>query len=634
MRYALILFLGYFSFQSFAQTIITQDPKEQVVYKYLESLSKEDYRALFRKEHQRIPANYQKVDRSKTIVPEDESPSIKKSVQTFNSNARFPGEFEELQGVFISWPYQLGVIDVVSSSEYANIHGKLAEAIQKGNATVYINVFPAADSNKVKTFMSNKGYQLTNYVFLVEQLDDVWARDFGPVDFYFGAEDSIGWIDMKYYPGRDKDNLLPQKWGKKLGYPVQTTKTNFEGGNILMDGRGRMATTTMVLTSNQLENLWSNTQTKDSINHFFNLNQLDVLPLLPHDGGTGHIDLYIDMIDENTYVFAKFPEQMKSIPQFQDYTIAAKNLDTLISRRNKDEKPFKFRFMTLPPKDNGNWYISGTEYNSFTRTYMNHLIVNKTIIQPIFHDNIDGFVKADTEAIALIHKIYPGYTIYPIDMRSYDGSGGSIHCITKELHAENPLTITHYAYTDTIDWMGSFPFDVNIHNKSGIANAAIKYRKLGEANFKTISLTNTSAENFITNLNFGSGETIEYYITATSNNGKTMTKPITADQGGYYSFKINGNVGIETIKPSHFGKIYPNPAADIASIDFTTIESAKIDMELINAQGQILKTLHYEDVQGAQTLQMNISALDAGIYTCRISVDGQLTYTQKLIKGN
>ncbi|MBK7958531.1 MAG: T9SS type A sorting domain-containing protein [Bacteroidetes bacterium] len=44
--------------------------------------------------------------------------------------------------------------------------------------------------------------------------------------------------------------------------------------------------------------------------------------------------------------------------------------------------------------------------------------------------------------------------------------------------------------------------------------------------------------------------------------------------------------------------MYPNPAADIASINFTTVESAPIDIELINAQGQILKTLHYEDVQG------------------------------------
>ncbi|MBP7477442.1 MAG: agmatine deiminase family protein [Chitinophagales bacterium] len=634
MRYALILFLGYFPFQSFAQTIITQDPKEQAVYKYLESLSKEDYRALFKKEHQRIPADYQKVDRSKTIVPEDKSPSIKKSIQTFNSDARFPGEFEELQGVFISWPYTSGVIDVLLSSEYANIHGKLAEGIQKGNATVYINIYPAADSNKVKTFMSNKGYQLTNYVFLVEQLDDVWARDFGPVDYYYGANDSIGWIDMKYYPGRDKDNLLPQKWGKKLGYPVQTTKTNFEGGNILMDGNGRMVTTSMVLASNLNEYGWSNSQTKDSINHFFNLNQLDVLPLLPHDGGTGHIDLYLDMLDENTYVIAKFPEQMKNIPQFEDYAIASKNLDTLMTRTNYDNKPFKFRYMTLPPKDNGSWYTSGTEYNNYTRTYMNHLIVNKTIIQPIFHNEVDGYKQADDEAITLIKKIYPGYEIYPIDMRPYDGSGGSIHCITKELHVENPMKIKPKLYADTIDWMGFFPFETEIHNNSGIANATLMYRKKGETLYKSAKLTNTTADNFVTNLNFSSGETVEYYIIATSNNGKTQTKPITADQGGFYSFKINGSLGIETIKPSHFGKIYPNPAADIASINFTTVESTPIDIELINAQGQILKTLHYEDVQGAQTLHLNIATLDAGIYTCRISVDGQLAYTQKLIKGN
>ncbi|MBK7958534.1 MAG: hypothetical protein IPK03_10745 [Bacteroidetes bacterium] len=44
------------------------------------------------------------------------------------------------------------------------------------------------------------------------------------MDYYYGANDSIGWIDMKYYPGRDKEESIASKWGKKLGYPVQTTK--------------------------------------------------------------------------------------------------------------------------------------------------------------------------------------------------------------------------------------------------------------------------------------------------------------------------------------------------------------------------------------------------------------------------
>jgi len=32
---------------------------------------------------------------------------------------------------------------------------------------------------------------------------------------------------------------------------------------------------------------------------------------------------------------------------------------------------------------------------------------------------------------------------------------------------------------------------------------------------------------------------VEYYISATSKNGKTITKPITASQGGYFTFTYN-----------------------------------------------------------------------------------------------
>jgi len=35
---------------------------------------------------------------------------------------------------------------------------------------------------------------------------------------------------------------------------------------------------------------------------------------------------------------------------------------------------------------------------------------------------------------------------------------------------------------------------------------------------------------------FPKGKTVSYYIEATSNNGKTVTKPVTANNGGYYDF--------------------------------------------------------------------------------------------------
>lgn len=620
-----------------AQTNVKKNlsPEEEAkIYEELSKLSPEEYSKRFWAQHKRVP-DFMKNRPSSIPSEENAAPFVikKKSAEAIRPNIRFPAEFEELQGVFISWPYNSGVIDILSNSAMANIYVKLADAIQK-NAKVYINVDKAADTSKVLTLMNNKGTPLTNYQFLVNTTDAFWARDYGPVNYYYGAQDSIGWLDFKYYDGRDSDNLLPQKWGKALNIPVYTTPIAYEGGNILQDGRGRLATSSMVLDINLFDYAISNQRVKDSLNYLLNLKTRNIIQYLPHDGGTGHIDLYVDMADENTYVYAQFPQEMASIPAFSDYTIAAKNIDTLRAYGNHDGFPMRFRKVTLPPKDDGSWYANGNEYNTYTRTYVNHLIVNKAIIQPIFHDDIDGFKPADDELINLLKTAYPGYIIYPIDMREFDGSGGSIHCITKEFHAENPLTIWHYAYDSIEPYQSNYAIDATIHNRSGIAQAFVYYRLKGSTNWTKAPLTNTSGESFSGNIPAPNqtGATFEYYIEAKSNNGKTMTKPMTAP-GGFYTFKYGtGSSSLKDIEAMGVSHFYPNPVKGSTYLDLNFASSTAIKIDIMNQTGQVFKSVSYADVVGKNTLQINTEDLPTGFYLANVYLNGNLISTSKLIK--
>ena len=47
---------------------------------------------------------------------------------------------------------------------------------------------------------------------------------------------------------------------------------------------------------------------------------------------------------------------------------------------------------------------------------------------------------------------------------------------------------------------------------------------------------------------FTAGKPVDYYISATSNNGKTTTKPINAAYGGYYSFTLSDKVAYDETK--------------------------------------------------------------------------------------
>lgn len=137
-------------------------------------------------------------------------------------------------------------------------------------------------------------------------------------------------------------------------------------------------------------------------------------------------------------------------------------------------------------------------------------------------------------------------------MRSFDASGGSIHCVTKQIPADNPIRIIHKCFHDKVNpyTLSSIPFCAFITNKSGIAEAQLVYSVDG-GKWNSIFLQGNgncwSGCIPIDELTAGkplSGEGVKvlYFISATSNNGKTITKPLNAYHGAYYAFTLTNEV--------------------------------------------------------------------------------------------
>src|SRR6478609_313385 len=133
---------------------------------------------------------------------------------TFPGKVRYPGEFEESQAVCISWSPEYdnmgNVIGIDTSSEFGFVSAQLAKYISD-ELPVWIRVPAATDTTKVLAKMASLGWPLThNYKFFVVTGDDWWMRDYGPNGVYIGDKDSLAIIDLKYYAGRNNDNVFPK----------------------------------------------------------------------------------------------------------------------------------------------------------------------------------------------------------------------------------------------------------------------------------------------------------------------------------------------------------------------------------------------------------------------------------------
>ena len=576
-------------------------------------------------------------------------------------------------------------------SSFSNISFYIMDAIQQGGAEAWVRLERKADSTLVLQKLTQMGLRHDNVRFLVGGGNSFWYRDCGPICFYYGDQDSVAMLDFTYYPGRALDDSLPTIIHQQMGLPNYITGIEWEGGNCLVDGTGMVFSSDQIYSTNgdrygQLT--WdgqdintlhytnvtplSRSEVKQGLHDLLGQRATHILPAYQYDGGTGHIDLYADMWDENGFIFTTMPNTYSS---WVDYTTGVRNIDSLCSYSSLFDRPYYIMGdIPFPKDDNGNDFTSQTQYdNDYTRTYSNHTFVNNLIIQPCFSTVVNGVPTAewDRANIEALKEAYPGYTIYPINVSEFDGSGGAIHCITKQIPADNPVRILHKNLHGTfaIGELTSIPVSAIITNKSGIAHAELMWREEGSTSWDTVSL-NANGNRFSGSmpliLTAVPQHSVEYYISATSNNGKTITKPMTASQGGYYTFTYTadgtldstmfdfdttpmpienitftfgsswvsednaGPVGIEQAESDQrFGQFYPNPVQGEAHLKIDLLSGEHYNVSIIDVAGRTVHTSTL-DAAGSIAYTINAARLSKGQYTVVFS-NQNATITRRLI---
>lgn len=87
-------------------------------------------------------------------------------------------------------------------------------------------------------------------------------------------------------------------------------------------------------------------------------------------------------------------------------------------------------------------------------------------------------------------------------------------------------------------------------------------------------------------------------------------------------------------KKSLLASVYPNPASELATLEFSLPEKSPVTISLYNFNGQLLKTIKNEVMDAGNHLtELNTSSLSGGIYWIKIETLND-TKTMKMVKTN
>jgi len=540
---------------------------------------------------------------------------------------RTAAQWEEVQALVITW------------TSYPAILREIVRAAQT-ECTVIIH---CSDSNAVKNNLTTHGVPLSNLKFIQVGFNSIWIRDYGANTCYLHDVDSLILVDWIYNRPRPLDDQIPVAYANLLNIPLfQTTQSPYNlmntGGNFMSDGMGTAFASKLVLDENDGSGSYSisypnhtEAEIDQIVNQFMGINRYIKMETLPYDG-IHHIDMHMKLLDEETILVGKFPDGISDGPQIEA------NLQYVLSNfQSSFGTPYQIIRVPMPSSPGGS-YPGSPFGNAYYRTYSNFVIVNKTIIMPVYREQFD------TTAVRIIKEQMPGYKIVTIDAdnpnnnadlnQNLISAGGVIHCITHTVGVKDPLRIVHNDLEDT--WNTSTPYQVDaiIQHKSGIASAKVYWTTDTTQAYQAVDMTLTSAT---TDTWTGyipaqpAGTQIFYYIQAQANSGKQQVRPMPAPLG-FWKFKVLGNTSVEENLVKIFQHpLYPNPSKGITCIPVWNEINENCTIKVYNIHGKLIETI-YSGVApaGSSNFYINTAEYPSGVYIIQYESASGIS-SQKLI---
>lgn len=424
---------------------------------------------------------------------------------------RTPAEFEENQGVIVTW------------TQYTS---NLREIVRHAKESVKVYIV-CSNPSSVTSYLSQGGIDTNNIEFVVADYNSVWVRDYGPQSIYLQGTNELAFVDWVYNRPRPADDQIPVVMANYLNLPVyqmtaSPNRLTTTGGNFMNDGFGKGFSSKLILTENS-----SLTEAQiDTIKkRYMGISPYVKMTVLPYDG-IHHIDMHMKLIDEETLLVGQYPQGVSDGPQIEaNINYILNNYQTSYGR------PYRVVRIPMPPDENGKYPSQGSDY----LTYTNATILNNLVLVPIYGR------PTDSEALSIYREAMPGYKVVGINMRNVIPASGAIHCITREIAANDPIFIAHAPIRDTMNYIpGGYLISANISSATGIQSVTLCWSADTTLGFDEIAMeyVNNNYEAYIPSSNVDGD--LFYYIKAINNNNKTINKPLVAP-AGLYRFHAYGS---------------------------------------------------------------------------------------------
>jgi agmatine/peptidylarginine deiminase len=520
------------------------------------------------------------------------------------SPVRTIGEWEELQGLTISW---------------TSYNSMLREIVRSAKQETRVYILTSNPSSTIN-YLAGGGVDTVNVTCLQIPFNSVWCRDYGLWSAYTNDVDSLITVDWIYNRPRPLDDASPVQLSNTIGIPVyQTTTAPWDlihtGGNFMTDGFGTGFSSNLIVDENPNKTV---AQIDTIMNRFMGINRYIKMNILPYDQ-IHHIDMHMKLLDEETILMGQYPPGVADGPQIEA------NLLYVINNFNSVYgTPYKVVRIPMPA-DNGQYPGSGGRYF----TYTNSSFVNKTIIVPTYN------VPTDTTALRIYREAMPGYKVVGINSLSSIGSLGALHCITKEIGTFDPLLISHQPLSDTYDTLNAYPVQALIRHRTGIASATLWYRTDTLQPYVSVTMMQTANPDYwMAGIPpMAPGTKVMYYVEAVANSGKQQVRPMPAPDG-YWDFNVLGNLvgtGINEMELSVL-ELFPNPSKGITCLILEEPHQPRsLEVVLKDAQGRvILQVFNGLTHFGENRYFFDTQSLAAGLYHVQITSESGY-YNKKLV---
>lgn len=337
-----------------------------------------------------------------------------------------PAEWEPHSATLLTWPHNRETWPGSRLERVERVYTDIIEVLHQFEPVILL----AANSDvadRVRKTLSGRIKKEENLQILVQPVNDVWARDYGPIMVKNSGGDvaAVNWGYNAWgekYPPWEDDNAIPQYLAEKFDLPLFDPGMILEGGSIETNGEGLFLTTESVLLNPNRNPGFTKKEIEQKLKDYLGAERIIWLKDgLEGDDTDGHIDDLSRFTNKNT-VITMLPDDKDDI----NYEALRKNYEILSAAEMQDGSPLNIITIPMPETATAEAAVDGSE--NLPASYANFYIANGVVLLPLYDERYDAMVQA------LFRSLFPGRKIAGIPCADLVWGQGSIHCITQQLY--------------------------------------------------------------------------------------------------------------------------------------------------------------------------------------------------------